>query len=63
MIQTLERRPGVKQKDKNHTKIIRTLCITPQGLTEFKLLETHMGRKTNTLLSNLATTSSTRNEN
>ena len=63
MIQTLKRRPGVKKKDKNNTKIIRTLCIAPQGITEFKPLQTHMGRKTNTLRSNLATTSSTRNKN
>ena len=40
-------------------EIIKTLRITPNGVTKVSSFEAHMRRKPNTPLSNVATTSST----
>ena len=72
MIQTLKRRLGVMRIDPANTpfklaldvaEIIKTLCITPHGVTKISPFEAHMGRNPNTPLSNLATTSSPTNLN
>ena len=44
-------------------EIIKTLRITPHGATKISRFEAHMGRKPNTPLSGLATTSSPTNLN
>ena len=41
--------------------IMKTLRITPHGVTKISPFEAHLGRKPNTPLSNLATTSSANN--
>ena len=70
MIQTLKRRVGVMRIEPANTpykltwdvaEIIKTLRITPHGVTKMSPFEAHMGRKPNTPLSNLATTSSPTN--
>ena len=67
MIQALKRRLGVMRIDPANTpyklasdvaEIIKTLRITPHGVTKISPFEAHMRRKSNTPLSNLATTSS-----
>ena len=42
---------------------IKTLSITPHGVTKITAFEAHMGRKANTPLSNIATNSSPNNLN
>ena len=42
-------------------EIIKALRITPHGVTKISPFEAHLGRKPNTPLSNLATTSSPNN--
>ena len=63
MIQTLKRQLGVMRKDPANTpyilasdiaKIVKTLRITPHGVTKVSPFEAHMCRKPNTHLSNLA---------
>ena len=44
-------------------EIIKTLRITPQGVTKTTPFEAHMGRKANTPLSNITTNSSSYNLN
>ena len=70
MIQTLKLRLGVIRIDPANTsyklvldvaEIIKTLRITPHGVTKISLFEARMGRKLNILHSNLATTSSATN--
>ena len=70
MIQTLKRRLGVTTIDKTITpyrlasdvaEIIKTLQITPHGVTKISLFEEHMDRKPNTSLSNVVTSSSPNN--
>ena len=70
MIQTVNRRLGLMRIDKNNpqsklalvvAKILKTLQITPKGITKISQIEAHMGRKPNTLLSSLATNSSPNN--
>ena len=72
MIQTLKRRLGVMRIDSANkpyklasdvAEIIKTLRITPHGVTKISPFEAHSGRKPNTPLSNLATTSSPTNLN
>ena len=72
VIQTLKHRLGVMRRDPANTPYelashvaekIKTLRITPHGVTKNSPFEAHMGRKLNTPLSNLATTSSTTNLN
>ena len=72
MIQTLKHRLGVMRTDPANTpyklasdvaEIIKTLRLTPHGVTKISPFEAHMGRKPNTPLSNLATTSSPTNLN
>ena len=67
MIQTLKRRLAVMKIDKTNTpyklasdvaKIIKSLRITPHGVTKVSPFEAHMRRKPNTPLSNAATSSS-----
>ena len=70
MIQTLKRKLAVMKIDKTNTpyklasdvaEIIKTLRITSHGVTKLKSFEAHMGRKPNTPLSNVATSSSANN--
>ena len=70
MIQTLKRRLAVMRIDKTNTpyrlasdvaETIRKLRITPHGITKIVPFEAHLGRKPNTLLSNVATISSPNN--
>ena len=70
--QTLKRRLGVIRIDPANTsyklvldvaEIIKTLRITPHGVTKISLFEALMGRKLNIFHSNLATTSSATNLN
>ena len=72
LIQTLKRRLGVMKIDPNNklfkiasgvAEIIKTLRITPQGVTKITPFEAYMGRKTNTPLSNITTNSSPNNLN
>ena len=72
MIQTIKRRLAVMKADQSNTpyklasdvaEIIKTLTITPHGVTKISSFETHMGRKPNTPLSNIATNSSSNNLN
>ena len=72
MIQTIERRLAVIRIDQTITpyklasdvaEIIKTLRITPHGVTKISPFEAHMGRKPNTPLSNIATNSSPNNLN
>ena len=67
MIRTIKRRLAVMKKDQSNTpyklasdvaEIIKTLRITPHGVTKISPFEAHMGRKPNTPLSNIATNSS-----
>ena len=66
MIQTMKRRLAVMKIDKTNTpyqlasavaEIIKTLRIKPHSVTEISPFEAHMGRKPNTPLSNVATSS------
>ena len=72
MIQTIKRRLAVMRTDQTNTsyklasdvaEIIKTLRITPHGVTKISPFEAHMGRKPNTPLSNIATNSSPNNLN
>ena len=72
MIQTLKRRLAVMRIDQTNTsyklasgvaEIIKTLRVTPHSLTKISPFEAHMGRKSNTPLSNVATSSSPNNLN
>ena len=72
MIETIKRRFAVMKIDQINTQnklasdvaeIIKILRITPHGVTKVSLFETHMGRKPNTPLSNIATNSSPNNLN
>ena len=72
MIQTIKRRLAVIKIDQPNTsyklasdvaEIIKTLRITPHGVTKVYLFEAHMGRKPHTSLSNIATNSSPNNLN
>ena len=72
MIQFLKRRLAVMRIDKTNTpyklasnvaESIKTLRITPHSVTTISPLEAHMGRKPNTPLSNVATSSSPDNLN
>ena len=72
MIQTLKRGLGVRRIDQSNTpyklasdvaEIKKTLRITPHGITKISPFEAHMGRKTNTPLSNVAANSSLNNPN
>ena len=70
MIKTLKRKLAVMKIDKTNTpyklasdvaEIIKTLMITPHSVTKVSPFEAHMGRKPNTPLSNVATSSSPNN--
>ena len=70
IIKTLKRKLAVMKIDKTNTpyklasdvaEIIKTLMITPHSVTKVSPFEAHMGRKPNTLLSNVATSSSPNN--
>ena len=72
MIQTLKRRLAVMKMDQTNTpyklasdvaELIKTLRITPHSVTKISRFEAHMGRKPNTPLSNVATSSSLNNLN
>ena len=72
MIQTLKRRLAVMKIDKTNTpyrnasdvvKIIKTLRIISHGVTKISPFEAHLGRKPNTLPSNIATNSTPNNLN
>ena len=72
MIQTIKGRLAVMKIDKSNTsyklasdvaEIIKTLRITPHGVTKISPFEAHMDRKPNTPLSNMATNSSPNNLN
>ena len=72
MIQTLKRRLAVMKIDQINTayrllsdvaEIIKTLRVAPHSVTKISPFEAHMGRKSNTPLSNVATISSPNNLN
>ena len=72
LIKTLKRRLGVMKIDSKNTpfrlasdvaEIIKTLRITPHGVTKITPFEAHTGRKANTPLSNIATKNSPNNLN
>ena len=72
MMQTLKPRLAVMKIDQTNTpyklasdvaEIIKTFRITPHSVTKISPFEAHLGRKPNTPLSNVATSSSTNNLN
>ena len=72
MIQTLKRRLAVMRIDKKNTpykfasdvaETIKTLRITPDSVTKISPFDAHMGRKPNTPLPNVETSSSPNNLN
>ena len=72
MIHTFKRRLAVMRIDQSNkpyklasdvAEIIKTLGITPHGVTKISPFEAYMGRKPNTPLSNIATNSSPNNLN
>ena len=72
MIQAIKRRLAVMKIDQYNTPFklasvvaekIKTLRITPNGVTKTSPFEAHMGTKPNTPLSNIATNSSPNNLN
>ena len=72
MIQTLKRRLAVMKIDQTNTayrlasdvaETIKTLRVAPHSVTKISPFESHMGRKPNTPLSNVATNSSPNNLN
>ena len=72
LIQTLKRQLGVIKIDLKNTPFkiassvaenIKTLRITPRGVTKITPFEAHMSRKANTPLSNITTNSSASNPN
>ena len=72
MIQTIKRRLAVMKIDQSNTpyklasgvaEIMKTLRITPHGVTKISPFEANMGGKPNTPLSNIATNSSPKNLN
>ena len=60
MIQTLKRRYRLAS---DVAEVIKTLRITPHGVKKISPFEAHMGRKPNTPLSNIATSSTPNNLN